>query len=155
MLLLVEPKPDEAMRLAQQVQADIVQLHGQEQPALVSAIKAGSALELWKAVPVRSPRDIEQATQWHGLADMILYDAKPPAGSELPGGNGLRFDWTLLAGRSHIMPWGLSGGLDPTNVGEAIRVTGAPLVDVSTGVESAPGEKDMDKIAAFLKAAGR
>src|SRR3546814_7493857 len=90
--------------------------------------------------------------KFHGIADRILFDAPAAA---LPGGTGTRFDWSLLKNHRHMMEWGIAGGLTPANVGEAIAATGAPLVDVSSGVESAPGVKDVDKIAAFLNAAGR
>ncbi|QJQ32845.1 phosphoribosylanthranilate isomerase [Sphingomonas lacunae] len=152
-LLLVNPHPADAARLADEAGADILQLHGDEAPAQLSAIKALTGLELWKAVPVRTSADLNATAQWRGVADRLLYDAKPPAGSDLPGGNGLRFDWMLLQGHRHALPWALSGGLDPANVAEAIGTTGATLVDVSSGVESSPGIKDVDKIAAFLKAA--
>ena len=99
-----------------------------------------------------STADLDEARKFVGAADRILYDAKTPPGAALPGGMGLRFDWALLDGFRHPLPWALSGGLDAANVGEAIARTGATLVDVSSGVESAPGVKDMDKIGAFLKA---
>ena len=100
-------------------------------------------------------KDAETLTRmqkFHGIADRILFDAPAAA---LPGGTGTRFDWSLLKNHRHSMDWGIAGGLTPANVGEAIAATGAPLVDVSSGVESTPGVKDVDKIAAFLKAAGR
>ena len=119
----------------------------------VAAIRTRQGKEVWGVVAVKERRDLDAAQGFRDAADRILYDAKTPPGSALPGGMGLRFDWSLLEGFKHPMPWALSGGLDPTNVAEAIRRTGAPLVDVSSGVESAPGVKDVDKIAAFLKAA--
>jgi phosphoribosylanthranilate isomerase len=130
-----------------------VQLHGEESPERVAAVKARLGIEVWKAVPVRARTDLDAARLYRGAADHILYDAKTPKGT-LPGGMGLRFDWTLLDGFQHPLPWALSGGLDAANVAEAVRITGARLVDVSSGVESAPGVKDMDKIAAFLQATG-
>ena len=154
-LLLVDPTPDEAQRLAKSTGVNVIQLHGHEDTALAAAIRQQTGLLIWKALAVRTSADLDTASQWRGLADRVLYDAKPPEGAALPGGNGLRFDWQLLSGYRHATEWGLAGGLDPSNVAEAIRITGAPLVDVSSGVESAPGQKDMDKIAAFLKAAGR
>lgn len=133
---------------------DAVQLHGQETPERLAAIRARfPALALWKAVSVRTQADITAADAWRDVADLILFDAKTPDGADLPGGMGLRFDWRLLLDYRARAPWGLSGGLDPTNVAEAIRVTHAPLVDVSSGVESTPGIKAVDKIAAFCKAA--
>ncbi|AYJ87593.1 phosphoribosylanthranilate isomerase [Sphingomonas paeninsulae] len=128
---------------------DVLQLHNTT-PARAAAI-ATKGLEIWGVVAVRTRADLDQARRWRDVAARILYDAKTPENT-LPGGMGLRFDWTLLEGFSHDMPWALSGGLDVENVAESVRVTGAPLVDISSGVESAPGVKDMDKIAAFLKA---
>ncbi|WP_293881201.1 phosphoribosylanthranilate isomerase [Sphingomonas sp.] len=128
---------------------DILQLHSTLPGRAAAIVKKG--LEIWGVVAVRTRGDLDQARHWDTVAARILYDAKTPEGT-LPGGMGLRFDWTLLAGFAHRMPWALSGGLDVKNVAEAVRVTGAPLVDISSGVESAPGIKDMDKIAAFLKA---
>ena len=152
-LLLVNPDTDLLAHAIAVVRPDIVQLHGDEQPQALAGWRAQfPGLLWWKAVPVRARADIDAARQWRGLADRLLFDAKPPAGADLPGGNGMRFDWTLLRGYPHAMDWVLSGGLDPANVAEAIRVTGATLVDVASGVESAPGIKDVDRMAAFLKA---
>jgi phosphoribosylanthranilate isomerase len=130
---------------------DAVQLHKTAAPR-VAAIRARSGLESWAAVAVKTRADLDAARNFVGAADRILYDAKTPDDAKLPGGMGLRFDWSLLDGFRHPLPWALSGGLDAANVGEAIARTGAELVDVSSGVESAPGVKDMDKIGAFLKA---
>jgi phosphoribosylanthranilate isomerase len=153
--LFVDPSSDDIDRIRTQVRLDVIQLHGDERPAVVSRIRMTSGLEVWKALPVRTARDLDDAQKYRGAATLILYDAKPPAGSELPGGNGLRFDWELLRGHQHPMPWALSGGLDTRNIAEAVRITNAPLLDISSGVESAPGVKDVDKIAAFLKEAAR
>ena len=131
-----------------------LQLHGDESPERVAAIRLRHGLEVWKAVPVRTRDDLGAAARYRGAADRILYDAKTPPGT-LPGGMGLRFDWRLLDGFAHPLPWALSGGLDAGNVADAIGLTGAPIVDVSSGVESVPGAKDVDKIAAFLQAAHR
>ncbi|WBO21204.1 phosphoribosylanthranilate isomerase [Sphingomonas abietis] len=128
-----------------------VQLHGDESPERVAAVKARLGIEVWKAVPVRTRADLDAAKLYRGAADRILYDAKTPKGT-LPGGMGLRFDWKLLEGFGHPLPWALSGGLDVANIAEAVRITGTRLVDVSSGVERAPGVKDVDKIAAFLQA---
>ena len=130
-----------------------LQLHGSETPERLAILRRHK-LELWKAVPVRTRADLDAALCYRGVADRILYDAKTPKGT-LPGGMGLRFDWTLLDGFVHPLPWALSGGLDAKNVIEAASRTGALLVDVSSGVESAPGIKDVDKIATFLQAAAR
>lgn len=151
--LFVDPDPADIERVRAQVRLDVIQLHGDEHPALVSRLAMTNGLEIWKAVPVRTAADLSAGSKYRGAAHRILYDAKPPPGSDLPGGNGLRFDWELLRGQAHPLPWALSGGLDSRNLAEAVRITGATLVDVSSGVESGPGVKDMDKIAAFLKAA--
>lgn len=129
-----------------------VQLHGSETPARVADVKRRFGLETWKAASVRTRADIEAAFAFRGAADRLLFDAKAPIGSDLPGGNGLRFDWRLLDGVAVGMPWVLSGGLDAENVAEAIAATGAPLVDVSSGIEDAPGRKSAAKIEAFIKA---
>lgn len=130
---------------------DILQLH-KTVPDRVAAIRTRTGREVWAAVAVKTRADLAPAASFAGAADCLLYDAKTPDSAALPGGMGLRFDWTLLQGHAHPLPWALSGGLTPDNVVEAIRVTGAIAVDVSSGVESAPGVKDVDKIAAFLKA---
>ena len=142
-----EPGVIDAVRRA--VVLDIVQLHGSESPADAAAVGG----EIWKALPIRAAADLASAARYRGAVARILYDAKPPEGAPLTGGTGMRFDWALLDGFAHALPWGLAGGLDAGNVAGAIRRTHAPLVDVSSGVESAPGVKDMDKIAAFLQAA--
>ncbi|WP_210358493.1 phosphoribosylanthranilate isomerase [Sphingomonas beigongshangi] len=146
--------PDDALldQAAAAGRLDAIQLH-KIAPARAAAIRARLGLETWAAVPVKTRADLDLARHFVGAADRILYDAKTPESASLPGGMGLRFDWALLDGFAHPLPWALSGGLDPVNVAEAIRRTRAPLVDVSSGVERAPGVKDVDKIAAFLKAA--
>ena len=131
-----------------------VQLHGDETPERVAAVKALLGIEVWKAVPIRTRADLDAAKAYRGVATRILYDAKTPKGT-LPGGMGLRFDWKLLDGFAHPLPWALSGGLDAGNIADAVGITGARLIDVSSGVESAPGVKDVDKIAAFLQATSR
>jgi phosphoribosylanthranilate isomerase len=133
--------------------ATALQLHGDESPERIAALRR-HGLELWKAIPVRTRADLDTARAYRGAADRILYDAKTPKGT-LPGGMGLRFDWKLLHDFTHPLPWALSGGLDVGNVAEAVGTTGAPLIDVSSGVESSPGVKDVDKIAAFLQSAAR
>ncbi len=151
--LFVDPTDDDLAAVVAQVRLDVLQLHGDETPATVARLARAHDREVWKAIPVRTAADRDAAARYAGAASRILYDAKPPEGAILPGGNGLRFDWSLLSGHRHALPWALSGGLDPDNVHAAIRETGAPLVDVSSGVESKPGVKDVDKIAAFLRAA--
>jgi phosphoribosylanthranilate isomerase len=150
--LFVDPDPEFIAAVRQHVTLDIIQLHGDEHPALVSRIAMTNGLEVWKAIPVKIADDLKAAHKFRGAAQRILYDAKPPKGADLPGGTGMRFDWKLLEGHPHPLPWILAGGLDPKNVAEAARVTGADFVDVSSGVESAYGTKAVDKIAAFLKA---
>lgn len=127
-----------------------LQLH-KVAPDRAAAIKARFELPVWAAVAVKARIDLQAALSFAGAADLILYDAKTPENAALPGGMGVRFDWGLLEGFRHPLPWALSGGLDATNVGEAIRQTGAAFVDVSSGVESAPGIKDVEKITAFLR----
>ncbi|MEG8039253.1 phosphoribosylanthranilate isomerase [Sphingomonas sp. LR60] len=129
---------------------DAIQLH-KTAPDRVAALRRLSGCETWAAIAVKTRADLTAAPAFTGAADRLLYDAKTPDGATLPGGMGLRFDWQLLDGFRHPLPWALSGGLDPANVAEAIARTRAPLVDVSSGVESAPGVKDVDKIAAFLQ----
>lgn len=130
----------------------VLQLHGKESAERSAAIRDRHGREVWKAISVKTRADLDQGRTYEGAADMLLYDAKTPEGAALPGGMGVRFDWNLLQDFRHTLPWGLSGGLDAGSVREAVTITGAPLVDVSSGVESAPGIKDVDKIAAFCKA---
>jgi len=111
-------------------------------------------LPVMKAVGIAGSDDLALLDDYARVADQLLVDAKPPRGSALPGGNGLSFDWRLIAGRRWPVPWMLAGGLTPENVAEAVRLTGARQIDVSSGVESAPGLKDATRIAAFLDAAG-
>ncbi len=145
--------PDELIAAAvESGRLDALQLHGSETPERSAQLKARFGLPVWKALPVASAGDVARASAYEGAADLILFDAKTPKGA-LPGGMGLAFDWNLLSGFRSPMKWGLAGGLNPANVAEAIAATGTPLVDTSSGVESAPGIKDVDKIAAFCKAA--
>ncbi len=149
--VFVDPAPDFLDRVRASVKLDVLQLHGIESPE--TAARIGKNVEVWKAVAVRTRADLARANAYRGSADRILFDAKTPENAELPGGMGVRFDWKLLHGHRHALPWALSGGLDAGNLAEAVRATGATLLDVSSGVESAPGIKDVDKIGAFLKAA--
>ncbi|HYD23981.1 MAG TPA: phosphoribosylanthranilate isomerase [Croceibacterium sp.] len=149
-LLLVNEQPLPMVQAIQAVRPDVVQFHGGEPPELLALLKQSTPLEVWKAVGVSNRESLERAQRFKGAADMLLYDA--PA-KQLPGGTGLAFDWSLLAGFEHTMPWGLAGGLTPETVARAVAETGAGLVDASTGLESAPGVKDVDKIAAFCRAA--
>ncbi len=131
---------------------DVLQLHGHESPERVAAIKKRYGLTVWKALPVETAADAERAFDYAGIADLIVFDGKPPKGATLPGGNGRVFDWAVLEAIKGRVPFMLSGGLTCENVGEAVRVTGARAVDVSSGVESAPGVKDPELIARFLRA---
>jgi len=130
---------------------EVLQLQGKESPERVAQIKARTGLLVWKAVAIATSEDLRRVSDYAGVADMALLDAKTPAGG-LPGGLGLSFDWTILQGWKAPCPWGLAGGLNPQNVGDAVRLTGAPLVDVSSGVEERPGLKDPARIAAFCEA---
>jgi len=132
---------------------DMLQLHGRETPQRVAAIREKFHLPVMKAVGVADEGDLPALDEYARVADQLLVDAKPPKHATLPGGNGLSFDWRLIANRRWSVPWMLAGGLTPDNVAEAVRLTGAQQVDVSSGVESAPGLKDEKMIAAFLKAA--
>lgn len=136
------------------VPIDMLQLHGAETPARVAEVRDRFGLPVMKAVGLSGEADLAAIMEYSLIADQLLIDAKPGSGTDLPGGNGLAFDWRLLVGRKWLRPWMLAGGLGPHNVAEAIRLTGAAQVDVSSGVESAPGVKDHAKIAAFVAAAG-
>lgn len=139
--------------IVRMVKPDILQLHGKETPERVKEIKAQYGLPVMKVFSIREAADLAKCVPYLGVADRFMFDAKAPEGSELPGGNGISFDWQLLATLDDDMDYMLSGGLDPENVGEALASTGARALDVSSGVESAPGVKDTNKIAAFLDAA--
>jgi len=139
--------------LLARVPLDILQLHGTESPARVAAVRARFGLPVMKAVGVAGPDDLADLAAHEAAADRILVDAKPAPGAALPGGNGVAFDWRLIAGRRWTRPWMLAGGLTPDNVAEALRLTGAGEVDVSSGVEATAGIKDAGRIAAFLDAA--
>lgn len=132
---------------------DMLQLHGHETPDRVAAVRARYGLPVMKVIGVQNEGDLAPLLDYSLVSDQILVDAKPPKGAALPGGNGLAFDWRLVAQRRWLRPWMLAGGLTPANVAEAIRLTNARQVDVSSGVESAPGVKDAGLIAAFTRAA--
>jgi len=149
-LLLVNEQPQPTALAIQAVRPDVVQFHGSETPEWLALLRQNTRLEIWKAIGVRETANLERAQRYKDAAHRLLYDA--PA-QKLPGGTGLSFDWSLLTAFRHTMPWGLAGGLTPETVADAIRATGAELVDTSSGVESAPGVKDAAKIAAFCEAA--
>ncbi len=136
------------------VPLDMLQLHGHESPDRVAAVRARYGLPVMKAVGVADEGDLAALFDYTTVADQILVDAKPPKGADLPGGNGLSFDWRLVAQRRWLRPWMLAGGLTAENVAEAVRLTNARQVDVSSGVERAPGVKDAARIEAFVRAAG-
>lgn len=136
-----------------EVPLDFLQLHGEETPERVATLRARHGLPVIKAVGIAEEGDLPALTEHGRVADMLLVDARPPRGAELPGGNGLAFDWRLIAGRRWPVPWMLAGGLTAENVALAVQMTGVRQVDVSSGVESAPGVKDPARIAAFVAAA--
>ncbi|MBT8415531.1 MAG: phosphoribosylanthranilate isomerase [Boseongicola sp.] len=140
--------------LTETVGLDMLQLHGGESVERVVDARARFGLPVMKAVGVAEESDLAAVRTYAEVADQVLIDAKPPTGADLPGGNGLSFDWRLIAGQRFACPWMLAGGLTPQNVAEAIALTGARQVDVSSGVESAPGVKDEAAIRAFIEAAG-
>jgi phosphoribosylanthranilate isomerase len=141
--------------IADLVKPDLFQAHGSETPERVAKIKSLTGISVIKAITVASAADVASATAFQDAAAMILFDAKAPDTllGALPGGNGVSFDWTLLGGKTSTFPWMLSGGLTPGTVADAIRLTGAKLVDVSSGVESSPGIKDVTLIRNFIEAA--
>lgn len=151
--LCVDASDDALDAITARVPLDMLQLHGAETPGRVAAIRARYGLPVMKAVGVAGTDDLPTLDSHARVADQLLVDAKPDPGAALPGGNGLRFDWRLIAGRRWPVPWMLAGGLTPENVAEAIRLTGARQVDVSSGVENAPGQKDGGLIRAFVAAA--
>ena len=151
--LLVDPDDATLNSVMEAVAPDIIQLHGRETPDRVAQVANLAKRPVMKAISVGSEHDALKALEYRLAADLILFDAKPPPDAALPGGNGVTFDWTLLAGVKDRVPYMLSGGLTPDNVSAAIAATGAHTVDVSSGVESAPGVKDPELIRRFLRAA--
>lgn len=152
--LTVDAGDEELDRIVEAMPLDMLQLHGAEGPERVAEVRARYGLPVMKAVGIADEGDLGQLLEMSLAADQILIDAKPPKGAALPGGNGVPFDWRLVAQRRWLKPWMLSGGLTAANVAEAVRLTGARQVDTASGVESAPGVKDAGRIAAFVKAAG-
>lgn len=152
--VVVDAGDDTLEDIVRQVPLDMLQCHGAETPARVTEIKRRFGLPVLKALPVAAQEDVDRAQEFEDLADWLLFDAKPPKSmaDALPGGNRLTFDWTLIAGRTWSKPWMLSGGLAADNVAEAVRISGARVVDVSSGVEDRPGVKSPERIAAFLAA---
>ena len=134
------------------MQPDMLQLHGSETPERVAEVKARYSLPVMKALPVGEAADLDRIKPFIGMADRFLFDAKPPKGSELPGGNGVAFDWRILAGLDAGVDYMLSGGLNAANIGDALRLANPPAIDISSGVESAPGVKDPALIEQFFRA---
>lgn len=139
--------------IANAVPLDMLQLHGRESPERVAEVRARYGLPVMKAVSVATEADLPGIERYAEAADQLLIDAKPPEGADLPGGNGVAFDWRLIAGRRWNVPWMLAGGLTRDNVADAVRLTGATQLDVSSGIESSPGVKDAGRMAAFAQAA--
>ena len=148
--LVVNPQDAFLEEMLSQVPIDILQLHGAEQPQRVQQIKQSTGLPIMKALGIATAQDLREIDRYAEICDQLLIDAKPAPGAKLPGGNGLAFDWQLLENHTWKIPWMLAGGLRPDNVAQAVRVTQARQIDVSSGVESAPGTKDMDKMRNFV-----
>lgn len=147
--------PDDALlnHVLTHLRVDLLQFHGSESPERLEEIRLEYGLPVMKMIPVSCAEDLTAAEPYLAVCDQLLFDAKPPKDATLPGGNAIAFDWTILQGRRWGLPWMLAGGLTPENVAEAVRISGAKAVDVSSGVESSPGVKDPEKINAFIKAA--
>jgi phosphoribosylanthranilate isomerase len=151
-VLLVDPDDETVAAACEALDPDWIQLHGAESPARVAATRATSGRRVMKALGIAARTDLEAVAAYVGVADRLLLDAKPPAGAVLPGGNGTAFDWRLLTGAELPSTYMLSGGLTPQNVAQALTLSGASAVDVSSGVETRPGLKDPERIAAFVGA---
>jgi phosphoribosylanthranilate isomerase len=156
-VVAVAVDPDDAMadRIAATLKPDLIQLHGKESPSRVREVAARMGAGAIKALPVSEASDLDAAAAYDGVVEHLMFDAKPPKAAGRPGGTGITIDWSLLAGRRFQRPWFLAGGLDPWNLAEAVQQSGAPLVDVSSGVERGPGLKDPALITAFLDAVRR
>lgn len=151
-VVLTVDADDAALSAVATLKPDMLQLHGRETPERVAAIRARFGIKVMKAIAVAESGDLAQVALYEPVTDMLLFDAKAPPAAVIPGGNGLSFDWRLVRDLRLTKPWLLAGGLDPGNVGQALAVTGAPGVDVSSGVETAPGIKDIGRINAFIDA---
>jgi len=151
--LTVDPTDDDLQRITAKLKPDLIQLHGKETPERTREISRLAGVI--KVLPVSIAADLDAANAYDGLVDHLMFDAKPPKDADRPGGHGSAFDWTILAGRRFERPHFLAGGLDPWNVRLAVRQSGAPMVDVSSGVERGPGLKDPGLISAFLDAVRR
>jgi phosphoribosylanthranilate isomerase len=153
--LVVDPEDDELDRIVRALNPDLIQLHGSETPNRTQAIARRTGKAIIKALPVATSADLAQAAAYDGLVEHLMFDAKPPKDADRPGGLGAAFDWSILTGAKFQRPHFLAGGLDPWNVADAVRQSGAPMVDVSSGVERGPGLKDPALITAFLEAVSR
>ena len=151
--LLADPSDEQLAAVTGQVAPDFLQLHGAESARRVAYVRAKFNTPIIKAVAVAEASDLAAAAEYEDVADLLMFDAHAPKGAERPGGHGAAFDWKILAGRRFSKPWFLAGGLDPENVARAIELSGAEMVDVSSGVESAPGIKDPARIQSFINAA--
>ena len=151
----VDPSDADLDRIMAAFRPDLIQLHGAETPRRAAQIAERTGAGLIKALPVSESADLAAAGAFDGLVDHLMFDAKPPKDADRPGGGGAAFDWNLLSGRRFERPWFLAGGLDPWNLAEAVRLSGAPMADVSSGVERGAGLKDAGLISAFLDAARR
>lgn len=151
--VVVDPSDEALAVIVKTTTLDMLQLHGQESPNRAAEIKRRFGLGIIKAIAVSRAEDIERAHAFEDIVDMLMFDAKPPKGADRPGGHALSFDWQLLSGRVWTKPWILAGGLNAANVGDAVRISGAGMVDVSSGVEDSPGVKNPDMIRKFLKIA--
>jgi len=149
--------PDDALldRLSATLRPDLIQLHGREAPARAAAVAARTGADVIKVLHVSEAGDLDAAGPFEGAVAHLMFETKPPKGAAMPGGLGAAFDWSIMAGRRYARPWFLAGGLDPWNAAEAVRLSGAPLLDVSSGVERGPGVKDPALISAFLEAVRR
>ncbi len=151
----VDPDDDLIDRLMATLKPDLIQLHGRETPARAREVSRRAGVGVIKALPVSESADLDAAMAFETVVEHLMFDAKPPPDAAMPGGLGATFDWTLMTGRRFARPWLLAGGLDPWNVAEALRQSGAPFADVSSGVERGPGIKDPGLISAFLEAVRR
>jgi phosphoribosylanthranilate isomerase len=149
--LTVDPSDEALEALFAALPVDMLQLHGRESPERVAEVRARFGRPVMKAVGIGEEADLAQLDDYSEVADQILVDARPPRDASVPGGNGIAFDWRLIRERRWTGPWMLAGGLTPENVAEAVRLTGAEQVDVSSGVESRPGYKDPAKVEAFVR----
>jgi phosphoribosylanthranilate isomerase len=153
--VMVDPDDGALDRIAAILKPDLIQLHGKETPSRVREASVRTGAGVIKMLPVSEASDLDVAMQYESVVEHLMFEGRPPSAASLPGGAGLRFDWTLLAGRRFQRPWFLAGGLDPWNLADAVQQSGAPMVDVSSGVERGPGLKDPALITAFLDAAAR